>query len=398
MMTTSLEQVGVDKVPAIFNYGFRPFFFFGALWAALAVPLWIATFVFGDTGLPFETGMVWHAHEMIFGYSSAIIAGFLLTAVPSWTGRPPITGVPLMGLVLLWFFGRLGLLIAPDPFWIGPILDSLFLVVFSIIIFREVIAGKNKRNAKIAIILSLLALANIGFHISQTIGWVSFDRMIKMGLGILLLLIVIVGGRVTPSFTNSWLKNRSDTGAIAFNRFDMITMAVSAVSILAWVAFPFALFSGVLLVLASILNLIRLIRWKFWATLAEPLVFILHLGYCWAVAAFFLNGAATLNPEMFPPLSGIHAIGTGAVGVMTLAIMTRATLGHTGRQLRADAGTVFIYIFINMAAFSRVVTPFLAPDSQSLLTAVAAVFWILAFGLYCLIYGRYLWHPRLAIN
>lgn len=394
-MATSSEKRRAYQGPIILSYGFRPFFFFGALWAALAVPLWILSYAVNGSGLPFEMGVAWHAHEMTFGYTSAIIAGFLLTAVPNWTGRLPIFGTPLLALMCLWIAGRLGLLLSSVPSIAGAALDGAFLVVFTAVIFREVLAGNNRRNVKIAILLSLLAMANIGFHLSQIFDILSFDMMLRMGLGTVLMLIVIIGGRVTPSFTTNWLKKRGDIRPVPFNRFDMIVMIISAFSIISWIIFPYAMFVGAILLVSGGLNLLRLLRWKFWATFSEPLVLILHIGYGWAVTAFILNGAASLKPDMFPAISGLHAIGTGAIGVMTLAIMTRATLGHSGRELRAGFSTVCIYLLVNLAALTRVSTPFFAAELQMTATIGAAIFWSLAFSLYCLIYGRYLWRPRL---
>jgi len=395
-MATSSQKRRAYTGPVIFSYGFRPFFFIGALWAAIAVPLWIAGHFLGDMGLPIKTDVTWHAHEMIFGYSSAIIAGFLLTAVPNWTGRLPVVGKPLAGLLFLWLAGRIGLLIDTNSDWIGQVLDSAFIVVFAALIFREVLAGKNQRNVKIALILSLFALANIGFHLSQHFEWWSFDQLSRLGLGIVLMLIVIIGGRVTPSFTTNWLRSRSDVKPVPLNRYDMFTMIVSAVSILTWVLASNYSLSGALLILAGSLNLVRLMRWKFWATFSEPLLLILHIGYAWAAAAFLLNGAAVLWPDVFAAISGVHAIGTGAIGVMTLAIMTRATLGHSGQPLRSDLPTILIFVLINVAAFTRVGTPYLGADLQPSFTVVAAVFWCLSFALYCSVYGRYLWKPRSA--
>ncbi|WP_017932526.1 NnrS family protein [Robiginitomaculum antarcticum] len=393
-MVTPSDKGQAYQGPVIFSYGFRLFFFFGALWAALAVPIWIAGYFLGDMGLPIKTGVSWHAHEMIFGYSSAIIAGFLLTAVPNWTGRLPIVGWPLFWLFALWLAGRLALLIDINPDWISRLLDSAFLIVFAALVFREVIAGKNKRNVKVALILSLLALANIGFHLSENFGWWSFDQLSKMGLGIVLMLIVIIGGRVTPAFTTNWLRSRSDAKPVPFNKYDIITLAVSGLSIFSWVTFPGHLISGGILLLAGGLNALRLVRWKFWAAVSEPLVLILHIAYGWAALAFALNGAAILKPDIFPAISGIHAIGTGAIGVMTLAIMTRATLGHSGRQLTADIPTVLIFILINFAAAARVATPYVNVDLQPSFTIGAALLWSLSFATYCLFYGRYLWRPK----
>lgn len=377
--------------PAIFSYGFRPFFFFGALWAALAAPLWAVSYLTGDEILALNTGIIWHAHEMIFGYSSAIIAGFLLTAVPSWTGRPPVKGLSLAALVGLWIAGRIGLLCYPDPVWLGPAIESTFLIVLAGLILREVMAADNKRNAKIAIILSVFALANIGFHVAQILGYFTFSQTTKAGLGVVLLLIVIIGGRIIPTFTGNWLAKRGFGRPPSFNRFDMVVTALSAAAIIAWVIDPATPLCGVLMLLSGGLNLIRLLRWRFWQTFSEALILILHVGYGWVAAAFILIGAATLWPETVPPISGIHAVGTGVIGVMTLAIMTRATLGHSGRDLHANHITVLIFIFINIAAVSRILTPFVPADIQPHFTVVAAGCWCLAFLIFCAAYGRYLW-------
>ena len=381
--------------PAILSFGFRPFFFFGSLWAAIAVPIWVVTYFWGGSVLPIEAGLVWHAHEMIYGYGSAVIAGFLLTAVPNWTGRTPLRGSRLAALLALWMAGRMALLSNWGHGVFGAFVDSMFLVVLAAFVWREVSISQNRRNAKIAVIIGLLALSNIGFHISQSFETFSFQQMSRLGLAIILLLIVIIGGRVTPTFTRNWLTKRGVSDhPISFNRFDVLTIAISALALAGWIMWPGFIGAGILLLLAGALNLSRLIRWNFWMTLAEPLVTILHVGYGWVVIAFLLTGLAILFPDQVSAISGIHAIGSGAIGVMTLAIMTRATLGHSGRGLHAGSGTVMIYFCVNLAAVLRVVTPFAPYNNQEALTAASAVSWTLAFLLFCIVYSGCLWTPR----
>src|SRR3990167_1124731 len=168
-MATSAEQIRAYRGPALFSLGLRPFFLLGAIWAAIAIPLWIATYAFGPVALPVEAGLAFHVHEMVFGYGAAIVAGFLLTAVPNWTGRLPVCGQPLMILVAIWIAGRIAMLVQPDPAWLAGAIESAFLLVFAGIIWREVIAGKNTRNLKVAAAVSVLALANVGFHWSEII-------------------------------------------------------------------------------------------------------------------------------------------------------------------------------------------------------------------------------------
>ena len=381
--------------PAILSFGFRPFFFFGSLWAAIAVPIWMVTYFWGGSVLPIEAGLVWHAHEMVYGYGAAVIAGFLLTAVPNWTGRTPLRGSRLGALLVLWLAGRLAQLFYLGHDAIAPLIDSLFLIVLSVFVWREVTISENRRNTKIAFIIGLLALSNIGFHISQSFGIISFQQMSRLGLAIILLLIVIIGGRVTPTFTRNWLTKRGvNDHPISFNRFDVLTIAISALALTGWITWPGFIGTGILLLLAGALNLSRLIRWNFWMTLAEPLVTILHVGYGWVVIAFLLTGLAILFPDQVSAISGIHAMGSGAIGVMTLAIMTRATLGHSGRSLHAGPGTVMIYFFVNLAAILRVLTPFAPYNNQEALTAASAISWTLAFLLFCVVYAGCLWTPR----
>lgn len=381
--------------PAILSYGFRPFFFFGSLWAAFAVPIWMTTYFWGSSGLPFEIGLVWHAHEMIYGYGGAIIAGFLLTAVPNWTGRLPLRGGRLAALFALWLAGRLVLLSNWGHGAFGAFADSMFLVVLTAFIGREVIISRNQRNAKIAVIIGLLAASNIGFHVSQNFEFLTFHQMSRLGLAIILLLILVIGGRVTPTFTRNWLVNRGESlMPVSFNRFDSVVIAFSGLALAGWIFWSDFTGTGVLLLLAGMLNVWRLMRWKFWMTFAEPLVTILHIGYAWAALAFLLSGLAIIFPEHVPVVAGVHAVGTGAIGVMTLAIMTRATLGHSGRSLRASMGTIVIYISINLAAALRVMTPFAHNDYQDTIALLSAGFWMLAFSLFCIVYAACLWLPR----
>jgi len=385
--TANTEPAYADRVSLFFSMGFRPFFLLGSIWAAIAVPLWIATYVLGPAEIPLETGLAWHAHEMIFGYGAAIIAGFLLTAIPNWTGRPPVTGAMLAGLAALWVAGRIALISKLGPFWAGAIVDAVFLICFAALIWREVIAGKSWRNLKVAGAVSILAIANIGFHIAQNGQPLMPQMVLHIGMAVILILIILIGGRVTPNFTRNWLKQRGVKLPAAYSHFDAVVLVLSVVAIAAWVIFPNHISSGVMMVLAGLMNIARLTRWRFWATVSEPLVLILHVGYAWASLAFLLLGLSVLDPQIFPQLAGIHALGTGAIGVMTIAMMTRATLGHSGRALSAGTGTILIYLLINSAALLRVTTPFLEASLQSSVTIVSAVFWSLAFLSFVIVYG-----------
>jgi len=390
-MTSVAEQVRTYRGPTLFSYGFRPFFFLAALWAGLAIPLWIFTYALGPDAVPFQTGLVWHVHEMVFGYGSAVVAGFLLTAVPNWTGRLPVTGTPLILLVSLWCLGRAGLFLVPQPSAGAAMVDAAFLIVFAGLVWREVIAGRNVRNVKVAVAVSFLAAANAGFHfVTVTSGGLP-TYAVNAGLATLLFLILLIGGRIVPSFTRNWMaKHGARLLPAAYNKVDAAILSISALTLAAWTVPETGQISGAALIIAGGLNLARLARWRGHMTGAEPLVIILHVGYAWAAAALLLLGAASIAPAVIPRLAGVHAAGAGAIGVMTLAVMTRATLGHTGRALTAGWGTCFVFVLINLAALTRVGSTFMDPVLQPYGNYLAAVFWSGAFAVFCMVYG-----PRL---
>jgi len=393
-MATSAEQIRAYRGPALFSLGLRPFFLFGAIWAAIAVPLWIVTYALGPDALPVEAGLVFHVHEMVFGYGSAIVAGFLLTAVPNWTGRLPVCGAPLVGLVALWVVGRAAMLFQSGPIWLPGVIESAFLVAFASLIWREVIAGKNTRNLKVAGAVSVLALANIGFHwVSVTSGGLP-QVAIRTGLAALLFLILLIGGRITPSFTRNWLGKKGGDMPAPFGRFDGAALIVSLAALAGWAVFDGALVASALLVVAGVVNFVRLARWQVQRTLAEPLVAILHIGYGWAAAALLLLGLSGVFPAVIPRVAGVHAVGAGAIGVMTLAVMTRASLGHTGHVLKAGAGTVLIYTLVNLGALARVAAPFLEYSVQMHVNHVASALWAGAFAAFAIVYWPRLLAPR----
>ncbi|MDP2226850.1 MAG: NnrS family protein, partial [Moraxellaceae bacterium] len=316
--------------PILFSFGFRPFFLGGAIWAAISAPLWVWSYLAGDGWLTRE----WHIHEMLFGALAAIVAGFLTTAVPNWTGRMPVIGAPLAGLVGLWIAGR-AVMLAPglSPVVTGTV-DSAFLIVFAAVIGREVLAGRNWRNVPVCLLVSLMALGNVLFHLRPAI-W-DTDIAWRVGIAAIALLIALIGGRIVPSFTNNWLKAQGQApSARPESRFDHLVLLATAGALAAWLAAPASTVAGGAMSVAGALNLVRLGRWGGWRTLKEPLVWILHIGYGWLALALGLLGLGAFAPGV-PPTVGVHALTVGAVGVMTLAVMTRASRGHTGRALAAD--------------------------------------------------------------
>lgn len=371
--------------PAIFSYGFRPFFLGGALWAALAIILWIPQLT-GDLVLPGAVSPLhWHIHEMLYGYVAAVVAGFLLTAIPNWTGRLPVCGAPLAGLAMLWLAGRVAMLSTAGIGLVpAALIDVAFLAVLAAVALREIIAGKNWRNLRVLVIVGVLIAGNVVFHL-ETIWFGAADYGIRLALSAVLLLICLIGGRIIPSFTHNWMV-RVNPGRLprSFGRFDMVTLAFSAVAFAAWVVAPERLASGVLLMAAGLLHIVRLLRWAGDRTLADRLVLVLHVAYAFIPAGFVLVGAAILWPAAVPATAGIHAWTVGAIGMMTLAVMTRASLGHTGQPLVASAMTQAIYAFAALAAITRVTAAF---TDTLILMHISAFAWVLAFGGFAAVYG-----------
>jgi uncharacterized protein involved in response to NO len=395
MATTTAEAVRTYRGPALFSFGFRPFFLFSAVWSALAVPIWIAALLFGDGRIGGHDGRAWHVHEMLFGFLPGVIGGFLLTAVPNWTGRLPVTGTRLVELFALWVAGRIASL-APAPFEpAAAAIDCAFLAVLSGVVWREVLAGKNLRNLPVCALTTLLALADGASWLRDAVPAIG-DAPERVALAAAAVMISLIGGRMVPSFTTNWLKARASARLPApQGSFDQDATAGSAVALAAWAAAPQLPEAGVLLLVAGAVNLIRLARWRGWACGAEALVWILHAGYAWLGLGLAILGASVLWPAAVPRVAAIHALTAGAVGVMTLAVMTRASLGHTGRARVANRATVAIYLLVNAAAAVRVAAVFAGALQPALLEASAAL-WALAFGGFAMAYGPMLARPRAA--
>ncbi|MDX1711275.1 MAG: NnrS family protein [Rhodovibrionaceae bacterium] len=380
--------------PNILRRGFRPFFLAAGLWAFFALTIWVA-WNGGEVSLFSSFPPVhWHAHEMIYGFGMAALAGFLLTAIPNWTGRLPYRGWPLAGLVLLWLAGRLATIFSA---FIGAtaalVIDLAFPVLFTLLVAREIAAGRNWRNLPAVAVVALLTLGNAIMHLEDFgIAW-GGPVGLRLGIAALVMLIVLIGGRVTPSFTRNWLvKNGGRKLPASFDQLDKICLGTTLVALAAWVLSNNGTAVGVLATLAAAANLVRLVRWRGLRTLAEPLVFVLHLGYLWVPLSFALLAAAQWHPQI-PPTTAIHAFTVGAVGTMILAVMTRATLGHSGRPLKASGDTVFIYMLITLAALCRIAAT-LWTGSYLPLLATAALGWMGAFGLFTVVYGPMLLAAR----
>ena len=380
----------------LFSYGFRPFFLGAGVWAVVAMALWIGS-VAGLWRLAEGYGaLAWHAHEMLFGYSAAVIAGFLLTAVPNWTGGLPVAGWRLALLFLLWCAARLAFLVTgltgPLP---AVVLDSFFLPCLLLLMAREVVVGRNWRNVKPLVLVAILAAANVGFHVEVLSTGLSITAS-RVAVAALIGLIMLIGGRIVPSFTHTWLLQRSSKRLpVSFDRFDVVTLLVSGGALVLWIVAPMTDATGVLFFIAAILQAVRLWRWEGLRAWREPLVVILHIGYAFVPLGFLLGGISISEPHVFACTAAMHVWTVGAIGIMTLAVMTRATRGHTGRELAASALTVAIYASVIAASVLRIAAG-AYPQAYGSLLELAGIAWIAAFCLFLLEYAPMLLRPRLA--
>jgi len=365
------------------------------MWAPLALAIFLSAF-FGHIVLPSAMdAFAWHAHEMLFGFVAAAVAGFLLTAIPNWTGRMPLQGRPLLALAGLWIVGRgaVGVSAWTGP-WLAAILDLAFLAALAGVIAREIAAGRNWRNLPIVTAVLLLLVCN-GLSHAQAIGLISQTGLAeRCAIAVLAGLITLIGGRIVPSFTHNWLakKNAAKLSARS-GAVDHIALGLALLALARWALMPEGDVTGLLAGLAAAANLVRLMRWRGWLTLSEPLLWVLHLGYLWIVVGLGLLAVAAVG-DLVPPSGAFHGLTAGAMGTMTLAVMSRATLGHSGEPLEAGTTLTLAYLLVTLAAMTRVGAA-VWDDAAIELLLVSGAAWIAAFVFYLTALGPLLiWARR----
>ncbi|QAU45152.1 NnrS family protein [Bradyrhizobium guangzhouense] len=380
----------------LFANSFRPFFLLAAIQAALSILVWLPMF-YGELSVTSAFApRDWHVHEMLFGFLPAVITGFLFTAIPNWTGRLPIQGTPLGVLVVVWLAGRAAVVLSAEIGWAFALaVDAAFLALVVAAAAREIVAGGNWRNLPVAALVLLLLSGNVAFHLEAHFSGAA-DVSIRIGVSVVVLLISLIGGRIIPSFTRNWLvKFNPGRVPVPFGRFDGVVIGLSALALITWIVAPLNTVSGVAMTLAGALHLVRLARWAGDRTARERLLAILHVGYAFVPLGFILNALAGFG--VLPPSAGIHAWMAGAAGIMTLAVMTRASLGHTGQALTASPATQVIYGAIIVAALARVAAVVLPAHGDALLH-IAACGWIVAFLGFAIAFGPLLTgNPRRAL-
>jgi uncharacterized protein involved in response to NO len=386
-------------VTVLFSYAFRPLFVLATVYAILVVPLWVAAWL-GFLPFPSMLGTPswWHAHEMVFGFAGAAIAGFALTAVATWTKRPPVSGPSLMILCVLWLIARI-LFALPSRDLLMPaiIADLGYDVLLLVLMSREVISARNQRNYKVLLILALLAVSNALFFFGMTRNASWTVTALLAGLWLVVMLINLIAGRIIPGFTRNWLKRRAEgrqhpatTLPPAFDRFDLLTgWLMAAFAILQLADAPSRL-TALLGLLTSVLLFIRLTRWQGIHTGDEPLVWVLHIAFSWLPLGVLLLTFAELG--FLPQTAGIHALTSGAITTMILAVASRAALGHTNRPLESHSLLTAAYVLITISALCRVGAT-IGPAARVLLLVSAAA-WSLGFICFAWRYVPILTQPR----
>ncbi len=384
-----------ERTQTLFSYGYRPFFLGAALWAAVAIALWMTMLTLG-VSLPMRFDpLSWHIHEMLFGFVLAAVAGFLLTAIPEWTGRRPVRGALLALLFGLWLLGRIAAaLSALLPVALAIAADIAFPFALAAVIARELVSARDRRNVRMVIPVLVLALAQLLMDLGAEGGLGGLTRYgWRLGLAAVLILVSVIGGRIVPAFTRNWLLRR---GAIrlppAAGVIDRVSLGVLHASLIVWALFPEQRLTSLALLCAAGINFWRLLRWRTADTRAEPLLLVLHVGYAWLVAGVAALGLAGADAA-FPLSAAIHALTVGAIGSMILAVMTRATRGHSGYALSADRATSLIYVLVVLAAAARVAAACTAHAPRVWLL-IAAFLWVAAFGLFAARYMPMLLRPR----
>jgi uncharacterized protein involved in response to NO len=374
--------------------GFRPFFTLAALHAVLLVPLWLAVLAGIAKPIAYLDPLSWHAHEMIFGFTVAVIAGFLLIAVGNWTQRETAVGAPLLGLAALWLAGRIAMLVpASLPRGVPAAIDLLFLPALIVVLGRPLVAAKNRRNFVLLGVLAALSSANLATHLGA-LGMLSASsayRARASALDVVVLILLLIAGRVFPMFT------RNATGAQQVRShpaLDIATVVGMAAVTLADAAAPDWRVAGVIAGLVGLLAAARAVHWGAWHSRREPLLWILHAGYAWVVVGLLLRAVAVYVPAL-PTSLATHAITIGGIGSLTLGMMTRVSLGHSGRPLATPSAMRWSFLAILGAAFARVGLPIVAPAHYLFSLVVAGACWLFAFTTFLVVYVPILVRPRL---
>jgi uncharacterized protein involved in response to NO len=372
--------------------GFRPFFLLAAAFALIIVPVWLLVVDGALAPAGYVDAASWHAHEMIFGYAVAVIAGFLLTAVGNWTQRETIIGAPLLGLAALWLLGRVAMSIAAVlPRGLAAFLDLAFLPVLSIVLARPLLATGNRRNFVMLGVVAALFAANLVVHL-QALGVMPFGTARQACLSavdVVVFLMLLIAGRVVPTFT----RNAAGVGAASSAWLERLTVIAAFATTLIDVTWPETRAAAAAAGVLAIVAIARATRWGSIHTLRIPLLWILHVGYAWIAVGLILRALPAFGITVSSSLA-THALTVGAMGALTLGMMARVALGHTGRTLSPSPAMTWSFVAITLAAVARVSVPLVTPAWRFDTLLVAGSLWSLAFLIYLVVYAPILTAPR----
>ena len=346
---------------------YRLFFPAAALFAGLSIPLWLIAYAGAET--PVTDPYLWHQHEMLWGYLPAALAGFLFTAIPNWTGRPALSPMALLALFALWLAGRGAMFVASDAV-AAQLVTASFLPIAAALALREILAAGNKRNIVVAAMVGAFWASQLLFL------WIDTQIGVTAGFAVSLVLMTLIGGRVTPAFTRNWLKKRGETRLPAeFDVIDKSALILTIATALCWIITGTSIVTGLIASFAALAQVLRLSRWCGLAVWKEPLLFAQHAAYAWLAIGLALLAAASLGDWASIDQTH-HALGAGAVGSMTAIVMLRALLGHSGRPIEATRADVLLFSVLHLGAASRVCAGWI-PDPTPLYHA-GGLFWAVA--------------------
>ncbi len=394
MTLLQIEEPLVAQAPApwqashpVWRLGFRPFYLLAAVFAALSVPLWLAHYLGWSSGWP-HVDLGWHMHEMVFGMALAVIVGFLYTAGRNWTGLDTPQGAALAALAGLWLAGRGAMLALPAlP---AALLDLAFLPIAAWPLYRVLAQSGNKRNMFLIGLLALLTLANAAYH-AATLGWLHLAQATPIQAAILVIVVMesVIGARVIPMFTRN---GAPGTEPVVRPGRDKLAVVLLVATVLAWLLNVWAPVMAVLAIAAAVVTALRLWGWQPHRTGSVPLLWILHLSYAWIPFGLLLLAGAAFG--VVSTSVAFHALTVGSMAGLIIGMITRTTLGHTGRPLKSGLAEVAMYLLVQAGAVLRLLAGLDLPTVRVACLVLAGTCWSVAFALYVLVYAPYLWRAR----
>ncbi|PSU01033.1 NnrS family protein [Photobacterium iliopiscarium] len=381
-----IDRAQEEKIPPLFRLAFRPFFIGAAIYAVISIALWgmfwagnshVSQFMYGNP-------LWWHSHEMLFGFSGAVIVGFLLTAVQTWTGQTGVKGAKLAFLFSLWLIARLGLMIA-TPSYVWMIIDCAWIIVATLFLAMPIIKVKQWRNLFFVPVLIMFTLLNIKYHL-MVLKVIPYDLKATalMTLTIIAAVVIVVGGRVIPFFTSRGTKTETITRIPMLEYAALIPIWILLIFTLLPVTVPSSLLAATYLI-AAVTNLVRMCRWRSFKTITVPLLWSLHGAYLSMIIGLAWLGGSYINHSMNPTI-GIHIIAIGGIGAMILAMMARVSLGHTGRKLQIGRWMIIAFISLFGSLLARTLFVVVMPVATIDAYVISAVLWVIAFTIFAIVY------------